>query len=246
MDSYEAFHPAGVAEGNGHLYLEITPITFSVRVKPGFSLSQLRIFYGKPEDAELRSDELYSSVLLNGGGDGCLRVDLDDAIVGKEAGCAFAAPPTDAAKAICLWKEEKIDLPNPREYWKLQTSSRVGDIKCLPIVKEQFYLLRSKEKISLPSSIAVYCRAIDETIGEMRIHYAGFVHPFFGRDRSDGQNGTPLIFEVRGHDVEVLLTDAEKMARLTFYRMSEESKPDEPSDYGNQTLKLSTFFGPWN
>ena len=245
MDSYESFHPAGVEAGNGHMYLEITPITFPVRVKPGYSLSQLRIFYGQPEDAEIQSPELYSSVLLNGGEDGCLRVDLDDVEVGGDAGCAFAAPPTDSARPISLWKDSKTERANPSDYWRLQSSSDIGGVNCLPIVKEQFYLLRSKEKISLPSSIAVYCRAIDETIGEMRIHYAGFVHPFFGRDRTDGQNGTPLIFEVRGHDVEVLLTDAEKMARLTFYRMSEESQPDDPSDYGTQTLKLSNFFAPW-
>jgi dCTP deaminase len=77
------------------------------------------------------------------------------------------------------------------------------------------------EHISLSGEIAVYCRAIDETIGEMRIHYAGFVHPLFGRERKDRKHGTPLIFEVRGHDVGVTLTDGEKMARLTFYRMSE-------------------------
>ena len=245
MDSYEAFSPVGVSEGNGHLYLEITPITFSVRVKAGISLSQLRIFYGDPRSAEINSPELYSSVLLNGGEDGCLRVDLNDAQVGEDAGCAFSAPPNESAPPISLWKDDKIKKVDPRTYWKLQSSIQLDGIACLPIIKEQFYLLRSKERISLPNSVAVYCRAIDETIGEMRIHYAGFVHPYFGRDRNDGKNGTPLIFEVRGHDVEVLLTDREKMARLTFYHMSEECQPDQPSDYGEQTLKLSTFFAPW-
>jgi dCTP deaminase len=79
----------------------------------------------------------------------------------------------------------------------------------------------------------------------MRIHYAGFVHPFFGKDRSDEKVGTPLIFEVRGHDVGVILKDSEKLARLTFYRMSQDCKLDGKSDYGEQTLQLSKFFGPW-
>jgi deoxycytidine triphosphate deaminase len=82
----------------------------------------------------------------------------------------------------------------------------------------------------------------------MRIHYAGFVHPLFGRERDDEKTGTPLIFEVRGHDVKVTLTDGEKMARLTFYRMSEDcERPKkrahrQQSGYENQTLKLSGFF----
>src|SRR5213078_579320 len=110
---------------------------------------------------------------------------------------------------------------------------------CINIEKESFYILRSKELMALPAGIAVYCRATDETIGEMRIHYAGFVHPHFGRDRSDGQTGTPLIFEVRGHDVRVLLKDGEKLARLTFYRMAEYSDSTGPGDYSDQVLKLS-------
>lgn len=120
------------------------------------------------------------------------------------------------------------------------------------IEKDKFYLLRSKEKISVPPGIAIYCRASDETIGEMRIHYAGFAHPYFGYERNDGVEGTPLIFEVRGHQVNVTLTDGEKMANLTFYRMSkdgekEESKNGEKkeSSYQKQSLQLSKFFAPW-
>ena len=79
----------------------------------------------------------------------------------------------------------------------------------------------------------------------MRIHYAGFVHPLFGLDRKDGKTGTPLIFEVRGHDVEVLLSNAEKMARLTFYRMSKDCESGTPSEYSDQILQLSKFFGKW-
>jgi dCTP deaminase len=89
-------------------------------------------------------------------------------------------------------------------------------------------------------------------MGEMRIHYAGFVHPYFGLYREDGTKGTPLIFEVRGHQVPVSLADREKMANLIFYRMSEDAPPlspeekqDEAKGYGSQDLKLSKFFGEW-
>jgi dCTP deaminase len=89
-------------------------------------------------------------------------------------------------------------------------------------------------------------------MGEMRIHYAGFVHPYFGLYREDKTKGTPLIFEVRGHQVPVSLADKEKMANLIFYRMSEDA-PDlseeeqaaEAKGYGSQDLKLSNFFDEW-
>ena len=121
------------------------------------------------------------------------------------------------------------------------------EFKRLYIESDNFYILRSKEKICVPGGVAIYCRASDETIGEMRIHYAGFVHPHFGRLREDGSKGTPLIFEVRGHQLQVSLADNEKMANLIFYRMSEDA-PNPSADelekekhggYGNQNLKLS-------
>jgi deoxycytidine triphosphate deaminase len=82
----------------------------------------------------------------------------------------------------------------------------------------------------------------------MRIHYAGFVHPFFGTERQDGLRGTPLIFEVRGHDVDVSLRHREKMARLEFYRMAEDcvAETDRANrPYAAQSLELSQFFGTW-
>jgi hypothetical protein len=56
----------------------------------------------------------------------------------------------------------------------------------------------------------------------MRIHYAGFVHPWFGLNRGDDKEGTPLIFEVRGHDLPTVLGHKEKLARLEYYRMSKD------------------------
>jgi hypothetical protein len=53
---------------------------------------------------------------------------------------------------------------------------------------------------------------------------------------------------VRGHDVDANLIHGEKMARMTFYRMSEDAVPDQDTNkqaYNEQTLKLSTFFGDW-
>ena len=87
---------------------------------------------------------------------------------------------------------------------------------------------------------------MDESLGEMRIHYAGFVHPHFGLNRSDGKEGAPLIFEVRGHNVDVLLTDAEILARLYIYRMSEHAPAlAGATSYSNQELTLSRAFKNW-
>jgi dCTP deaminase len=165
-------------------------------------------------------------------------------VAGREVS-AFSAPLQDAAdaRAIKLWSAPDVELALPWDYWKFKFADSHNRLR---ITKEQFYIIRSFEKIHLPRGIAVYCRASDETIGEMRIHYAGFVHPFFGFERTDKFRGTPLIFEVRGHDIDVSLRHGEKMARLEFYRMSEDAVREERNDpYAGQSLKLSKFFREW-
>jgi dCTP deaminase len=142
---------------------------------------------------------------------------------------------------VSLWKH--AEAPEPWKYWELV---KPAPSKRLSLRKGSFYILRSKELLALPKGVAVYCRAIDESFGEMRIHYAGFVHPWFGRKRGDGQIGTPLIFEVRGHDVNVSLQDGETMARLVFYRMSEDAtEEDADPSYEGQSLQLSKYFASW-
>jgi dCTP deaminase len=246
MDRYEGFAPERIA--SGEMFLEITPLTFNVFVKPGISLSQLRLFYGKIENSIIRGDELFETVLPGGEHDGCLTVDLSDEKASKNSsdlGAAFCAGSDSDKEPICLWKTDAP--PDPKKYWKLMKAEPIGSKKRIIIEKDAFYILRSKQKIALTGGVAVYCRATDETIGEMRIHYAGFVHPFFGRERTDGNIGTPLIFEVRGHDLRVILNDGEKMAQLEFYRMSEDCDPEKKEDdkYKEQTLQLSNFFAEW-
>lgn len=241
MDTYECFDPDGLNKQSGCMYLEITPITFPVRVKVGVKLSQLRLFYGNPKNVEIKGEELFRTILHGPGAkNGSLTVDLTNEDIGGLQVAAFcASPPENPDESIPLWKES--EKPDPCRYWKFKV---VDSKNRFPITESNFYLLRSKERISLPKGVAIYCRASDETIGEMRIHYAGFVHPNFGFDRPDGVGGTPLIFEVRGHQVNVSLADGEKMANLVFYRMSEDSDDGE-SEYGNQSLKLSKFFAEW-
>jgi len=250
MFSYEGFDQSVWKRGNGSMFLEITPITFWVRVKVGKSLSQLRLFQGKPEHSEITGPELYDAVLLRDRtlpSDQCLRVDVSNLGTGERSAAAYRAK-LENKTPVNLWVDkdkngEPVNRPNPTDYWDFAPSED-GSFR---VTQRNFYILRSKEKIVLRRGVCVYCRAIDETIGEMRIHYAGFVHPFFGFPTKPGQlPGTPLIFEVRGHDVDVVLIDNEPLARLQFYRMSEDC-PENPdpkklSPYNDQTLKLSQFF----
>lgn len=240
---YEKFEPHETSEGSGLLYVEITPITFRVRVKPGIALTQLRFFLGDPRKVEIETPELYRTALKGSSrADGTLSVDLHAVDVGGLQASAFSTFVDGSDDPIALWDEEGTTKPQAWKYWRLR---KCDERERLRIEKGEFYILRSRERIALPGGVAVYCRASDETIGEMRIHYAGFVHPHFGRNRDDNEIGTPLIFEVRGHDVDVNLLQGERMARLIFYRMSSDAAVGERTKYEKQTLKLSKFFAEW-
>jgi len=257
MFHYEYFDPEKLPERNVEMFLEISPITFNVRVKKAISLSQLRLFYGHPQDSQKQGKELCESILFHEEGpveDPMISVDLSETQICSTGVSASAFGAKEKENPIDLWKHKsKEDKPDPVEYWE---QLHVDERSRLSIKEGRFYIIRSKERLCLPKGIAVYARAIDETIGEMRVHYAGFAHPFFGKDRRDGKKGTPLMFEVREHSFPVSLRDEEKLARLEFYRMSEDYEPpksndrregenDEDDDYNEQELLLSKFFSPW-
>lgn len=255
MSEYDGFTPNDLA---GDLFVEITPMTFNVTVRPGDRLTQLRFFYGPPETSEIRGKKVCKAVLRRNGGpidDHFLRVDLTPVEIGGIDTSAFYASYKEMAEEhLPLWVPATASKPKPWQYWQLE---KADERERLRITAGRFYILRSKEKIALTKNVAVYARAIDESIGEMRIHYAGFVHPFFGRENKlHGEIGTPLIFEVRGHDVDVSLRDGEKMAKLVFYRMSEDCRQEKQAAtggeplvyndlYANQDLQLSKIFAPW-
>ncbi len=231
MDEYEGFKPQVLTKSSGDMYLEIAPISFDIRLKPNISLSQLRLFYGAPEQSVIEDNPtLIESILIGREDDqGFLSVDTTPVeIAGLKVSAYRACNETMNKSPIDIWEKKNEEKPNPCDYWVFEESEYDPKMSIyrMRVKNGQFYLLRSKELIALPSSIAVYCRPMDETLGEMRIHYAGFVHPFFGTGRTDRKYGTPLMFEIRGHNVDVSLEDREKLAKLIFYRMSENAEKE--------------------
>ena len=173
-----------------------------------------------------------------------LSVNISITLIGDLEVAAFCADSSSTnGEYIDLWKDQISSLPDPSKFWRFRKADKFGRLE---IKSGDFYIIRSKERISLPAGVAVYAKAMDESLGEMRIHYAGFAHPFFGMNKDSGEKGTPLIFEVRGHNVNVNLNDGEKLAKLIFYRMSENAhEPDDLVAYNEQDLTLSKFFAEW-
>lgn len=108
----------------------------------------------------------------------------------------------------------------------------------------EFYILASREAVSVGAGEAAEMAPIATEIGEFRAHYAGFFDPGFGMADAGG-TGSRAVLEVRGRDVPFILEHGQPIARLVYEPML--APPETPygrvaSNYQAQGLKLSKFF----
>ncbi|MBI3451421.1 MAG: 2'-deoxycytidine 5'-triphosphate deaminase [Rhodospirillales bacterium] len=230
----------------GPLYLEVSPRTFSVFVRQGLALNQLRLRRGDPppSDAALAdlnrseglvysADEKQEEAVIRKGL--WVSIDLDTADAGDLIGYRAKrhAPLVDATK---------INHYDPLDFWEPIARNKSRSLILEP---DEFYILVSKEKVRVPPTHAAEMVAYDSSVGEFRIHYAGFFDPGFGYGTNDIQ-GTRAVLEVRSHEVPFLLDDGQIVGRLIYERLTE--TPDRiygvdiGSSYQRQGLALSKQF----
>jgi len=136
----------------------------------------------------------------------------------------------------------KVNHYSPDDFW--DPKYHVSD-KGLILDPGDFYILASKEQIRVPPDYAAEMVPFDPSIGEFRIHYAGFFDPGFGCGVSDIK-GTRAVLEVRAHEVPFLIEHGQIVARLAYMRLLK--PPDKVyglgigSSYQRQSLTLSKQF----
>lgn len=209
FDDVEAGH-------TGPMYVEIAPQTFSVLVRTGTRLNQLRLKRGTPPVLETRS----------------VGVDLTQSLAGFRA--------RRHAGVVDLDLEDGHD---PRDYWEPLEPRRAE----LLLDPGEFYILASKEDVEIPALQAAEMTPIDPSVGEFRVHYAGFFDPGFGTEEAKG-TGSRGVLEVRSHETPFLLEDGQTVARLVYEPLT--ARPtrlygEDGSHYQRQGLKLSKHFRAW-
>lgn len=227
----------------GPLYAEISPRTFSVLVRKGTRLSQLRIRRGPStaSDLELRrlQDEerlvdrdLSDEEIRNGVP---ITVDLGrelaDGVIGYRA--------KSHAGLIDL---DRVGHYDWRDFWDPVGAPRHHGLILDP---SEFYILASKEAVRVPPGHAAEMIAFDTLVGEFRVHYAGFFDPGFGHPSAGGE-GSRAVLEVRSYEVPFVIQDAQIVGRLVYERLT--AQPARlygtglKSNYQQQGLRLSKHF----
>ncbi|MEG9861674.1 MAG: 2'-deoxycytidine 5'-triphosphate deaminase [Parvularculales bacterium] len=222
----------------GNLYLEISPRTFSILVRPGSRLSQLRFRQGNTShsDTALRllheHEELVSgNVDINEGV--ALRVNLEDqtTIAGYRA--------KRHAGLIDVDSHDAYDL---RNFWE---PLHLHGCNTLILDPDEFYILSSLETVNIPPTHAAEMIPYNPLVGEFRVHYAGFFDPGFGHTKAGGGNSRAVL-EVRSHEVPFILEHGQIIGRLVYEPLIEIPDVlygvDIKSNYQNQGLKLSRHF----
>lgn len=227
--------PAGY---HGPLYTEICPRSFSVLVRPGMRLNQMRLRQGEAvlDDAELAAlharDQLVDGTPLISGGLG-FSVDLRP---GHGDLVGYRAKPHSGVIDL-----DRIGAYDPAEFWE-EVRSAQGRIILDP---GAFYILVSREAVTIPPDHAAEMAPYLAMVGEFRVHYAGFFDPGFGHAAAGGA-GSRGVLEVRCHEAPFVLEHGQVVGRLVYERMAEQ--PDTlygagiASNYQGQGLKLSKHF----
>ncbi|MBY6055032.1 2'-deoxycytidine 5'-triphosphate deaminase [Leisingera daeponensis] len=222
----------------GPLYAEICPRSFSVLVRPGMRLNQIRFRTGQAvlSDAELKM--LHAGTPLVDG----------EAVI--EDGLGFSVdlklPGTDLVGYRAKPHTGVIDLDrigeyDPQEYWE-EVRTKDGRIILDP---GAFYILVSREAVHIPPAYAAEMAPYLAMVGEFRVHYAGFFDPGFGHDAAGG-TGSRGVLEVRCHEAPFVLEHGQVVGRLVYEKMAE--VPEQlygagiASNYQGQGLKLSKHF----
>jgi len=246
QDSFDA-----VEEGYaGPLFAEICPRTFSIKVRYGSRLNQIRFRrrVGQQLDAgeqpgrvgDRRLREIHSDVGLVEG-EAAIREGLNLRI------SLAPIPPTGligyrARRFAGVIDVDAVGAYEPNQYWE---AVHLGEDKRLVLDPHEFYILASKESVSVPPAYVAEMAPFDPLIGEYRVHYAGFFDPGFGYTPG-GAPGAKAVLEVRSLDIPFILEDGQIVGRLVFDKLTD--IPDQiygqgiGSHYQAQGLKLSKHF----
>ena len=224
---------------SGPLYAEICPRTFSVLVRPGVRLNQIRFRRGR---AEIDDDALRSLHAAEPLVDGPAHID---------GGLGFSVDLRPRGGGIVGWRARRhsglIDLARidhyaPEEFWEPVRPGPWGGVILDP---DAFYILVSREAVNVPPDTAAEMVPFLAVAGEFRVHYAGFFDPGFGH-LSTGGRGSRGVLEVRCHEAPFALEHGQTVGRLVYERMAE--RPDRlygrdlGSTYQGQELRLAKHF----
>ena len=224
---------------HGPLYAEISPRTFPVLVRKGSRLNQLRVRRGSPQFTDTQLKRLHAeSPLVDGEAD----IDNGLALSIDLRGHHNGPIGWRAKRHTGLIDVDRVDALPAHAFWEAIEEVPTGHLVLDP---DEFYILVSREAVSIPPDYAAEMVPFNPLVGEFRVHYAGFFDPGFGFEAGKPPSAHAVL-EVRSREVPFILEHGQIIGRLIFERLTD--PPPEiygtalGSNYQRQGLKLSKHF----
>ena len=198
----------------GKLYLEIIPQSFSIILKTGASLNQIRFFQGTNIENKIKDINISVSIKKN------------------------QISAYKAKKITSTIDLNKINFYHSNRYWE----EIIPNKNYFIIERDEFYILRSKETIKIKNNQAAELMPFKDSFGNFRVHYAGFFDPGFGNFNSGipavlelRAYDTPFIIRDGQLVGKLNYYEIEEIKRESYGL-------DIKSHYYNQNLKLAKQF----
>ena len=234
------------AQYSGPLYIEISPRSFSILVRQGSRLNQLRLLRRTTRQA--RDERFLSDAELMALHTASALVDAEPTV---RDGLNLRVDLTPQTRQRLIGYKAKryagvVDIDNAGGYEIGKFWDEIYDEDGRLILDpHEFYILASKEAVVVPSQYAAEMAPFDPMMGEFRVHYAGFFDPGFGV--IDGKpKGAKAVLEVRSLDIPFILEDGQAIGRLFYERLAAAPEvlygQELGSNYQAQGLKLSKHF----
>lgn len=246
QDTFDA-----VEEGyDGPLFAEICPRTFSIKVRYGSRLNQIRFLrrVGQQLDADERPGRVRDRALREIQSD--IGLVEGEAAIREGLNLRISLGPIDPSGVVGYRARRYAGVIDVDEVGAYETSQfweavHLGSDRRLVLDPHEFYILASKESVSVPPAYVAEMAPFDPLIGEYRVHYAGFFDPGFGYAEGRAP-GAKAVLEVRSLDIPFIVEDGQIVGRLVYDRLTD--IPDQlygqgiGSHYQAQGLKLSKHF----
>lgn len=240
----------------GPLYVEVAPRTFGILAREGDTLNQIRLRRGSPQPADTFHHQENARAPLTFHPDGSPAVPEIDRGLVLSVDLLGTRPDAPVAFRAKRFAREAIDLRRIGHYpiapfWEPIFGPLEDGLILRP---DEFYILATRERVRVGREVSAEMVAYDTSMGEFRIHYAGFFDPGFGDHARDPEceiePGTRAVLEVRSHDAPVLLEHGQRVGRLVYERLLR--TPDVTygaglqSNYALQEVKLAKQFRSWD
>ena len=214
-------------EYNGKLYSEVSTTAFPLVINEGDSISQIRFYQGNPDPITGSQLEVLLKnypILTDDCGNPAYDAKGLEHII-RTGRLTFTADLSQEGVIAYIANKDgrNFDLSvcntyRPEDYFN-EVRYKNGGGNILIIHPGDFVLIRSRENIRLPPSIAAEIAPYTTELGDMKTSYANLINCKHGWGI---EKPSYIIFEIRALDTPIIIQHSQQLAKIDLYCMLEE------------------------